>query len=102
MGSFHTTIDRAFTGHTSVVRIFLHLKPASVEFAEDLPAAGRCKAAGATILQVLANAVPPPGGIKSALPEGKLFSKIPAVMASFKLIRIMQAQPSHNLLILKS
>ncbi|RLC28192.1 MAG: hypothetical protein DRH37_09875 [Deltaproteobacteria bacterium] len=54
-----------------------------------------------TILQVLANAVPPPGGIKSALPEGKLFSKTAAFMAAFKLMCDMQAQHSHNSLILK-
>ncbi|RLC27184.1 MAG: hypothetical protein DRH37_11095, partial [Deltaproteobacteria bacterium] len=63
-----------------------HLKPASVEFAED---ARRQVRRRTTILQVLANAA---DSVKSALPEGKLFSKIPAFMASSKLMRIMQAQ----------
>ncbi|RLC31806.1 MAG: hypothetical protein DRH37_02215 [Deltaproteobacteria bacterium] len=48
-----------------------------------------------TILQVLANAVPPPGGIKSALPLGKLFSKTAVFMAAFKSMRVTQA---HNFL----
>ncbi|RLC31326.1 MAG: hypothetical protein DRH37_03330 [Deltaproteobacteria bacterium] len=55
-----------------------------------------------TILQVLAKAVPPPGGIKSTLPKGKLFSKTQDFMAAFELMRVMQAQLSHNSLILKA
>ncbi|RLC27210.1 MAG: hypothetical protein DRH37_11040, partial [Deltaproteobacteria bacterium] len=55
-----------------------------------------------TILQVLANAVPPPGGIKSTLPKGKLFSKTQDFMAAFELMRVMQAQLSHNSLTLKA
>ncbi|RLC31933.1 MAG: hypothetical protein DRH37_01855 [Deltaproteobacteria bacterium] len=61
----------------------LYLNPASADFTEDLPAAGRSSA-------------------KSALPEGKLFSKTAAFMGAFKLMRVMQAQRSHNLLILKA
>ncbi len=75
-----------------------YLNPASVEFAEDARRQGRRRT---TILQVLANAVPPPGGINSALPRGKLFSKITAFMSAFKLMRDMQAQHSNNSLILK-
>jgi len=55
-----------------------------------------------TILQVLANAVPPPGGIKSALPEGKLFSKTAVFTAAFEAMRVTQAQRSYNSLILKA
>ncbi len=54
------------------------------------------------ILQVLANAVPPPGGIKSALPQGKLFSKTAVFTAAFKSMRVTQAQHSYNSLILKA
>ncbi|RLB89562.1 MAG: hypothetical protein DRH50_13555 [Deltaproteobacteria bacterium] len=43
------------------------------------------------ILQALADAVPPPGGINSALPRGKLFSKAAAFTAPFGLMRDMQA-----------
>jgi len=50
----------------------LYLNPASVAFAEDLPAAG------------------------------KLFSKTQDFMAAFELMRVMQAQLSHNSLILKA
>ncbi|RLC27248.1 MAG: hypothetical protein DRH37_10995, partial [Deltaproteobacteria bacterium] len=55
-----------------------------------------------TILQVLANAVPPPGGINPALPQGKLFSKTQDSMAAFELMRVTQAQRSYNSLILKA
>ncbi|RLC27682.1 MAG: hypothetical protein DRH37_10460, partial [Deltaproteobacteria bacterium] len=61
----------------------LNLNPASGEFAEDLPAAGRCKAAN------------PP------LPRGKLFSKTAAFTAPFGLMHEMQARHFNNLLILK-
>ena len=59
-----------------------HLNPASVAFAEDLPAAGRSSA-------------------KSALPRGKLFSKTAAFMAAFGLMCDMQARHSRNWLILE-
>jgi len=61
--------------------IKLHLNPASVEFAEDLPAAGRCKAARVQTYydQVLANTA---DSVKSALLKGKLFSKITTFMAA--------------------
>ncbi|MCD6562093.1 MAG: hypothetical protein J7L16_10125 [Deltaproteobacteria bacterium] len=39
-----STCGRSLTGH---IIYALYLNPASVEFAEDLPAAGRCKAARA-------------------------------------------------------
>jgi len=48
----------------------------------------------------LANAVPPPGGINPALPQGKLFSKTAAFMAAFKPMRDMQARNFDNSLIL--
>ncbi|RLC29347.1 MAG: hypothetical protein DRH37_07685, partial [Deltaproteobacteria bacterium] len=46
--------------------------------------------------------VPPPGGIKSALQRGKLFSKTAAFMAAFGLMCDMHARHSHNFLFLKT
>jgi len=40
--------------------------------------------------------------VKSAFPQGKLFSKAAAFMAAFKSMRVTQARHSHNLLILKA
>jgi len=52
------------------------LKPKScVEFAEDLPAAGRCKGGrGADVLRILQVLADTADSVKPALPEGKLFS----------------------------
>ena len=63
--------------------LHFNLNPASAEFAEDLPAAGRCTAAGAqtyyTILQVPASTA---DLVKPALPESKPFLKTTAFMAA--------------------
>ncbi|RLC30347.1 MAG: hypothetical protein DRH37_05545 [Deltaproteobacteria bacterium] len=61
---------------------FLHLIKTQILQASNLPktclqqaGARRQGRRRTTIRQVLANAVPPPGGINPALPQGKLFSK---------------------------
>jgi len=70
--------------------LLLYLNPASVKFAEDLPAAGRCKVARVQTYYDIStpcqrrrlsslHSDSPPGGspvsVKSALPKDKLFSK---------------------------
>jgi len=67
-----------------------NLNPASAEFAGDARRQGRrC----IRILQVLANAA---DSAKSALPEGKLFSKNPSTFAGFKLMHVKQPQCFNN------
>ena len=78
--TFNNFLEKKVNHHWSLI---FHLNPASAGFAEDLPAAGRCRAARAqtyyTILQVIANTA---DSVKPALPEGKLFSKTAAFMAA--------------------
>ena len=71
------------------------LNPASAEFAGDARRQGRrC----IRILQVLANAA---DSAKSALPEGKLFSKNPPTFAAFKLMNVKNLSCFNNLFVIQ-
>ena len=72
-----------------------YLNPASAEFAGDARRQGRrC----IRILQVLANAA---DSAKSALPEGRLFSKNPSFFVAFKLMHVKTLQRFNKPLIIQ-
>ena len=85
------------------MQMLYHLNPASIEFAGDLPAAGRCRAAGAqTHCCDTSSPCQHRRFGKTGTPGGQTIFRNRSFYGRIKPMRVMQVQHFYNSLILKA